>query len=500
MDQTKIMIVEDESIVALDLKNKLQKLGYAVTGRAKNGLDAINKVEENCPDLALMDIRIKGDMDGIETAERIQAQFDIPIIYLTAHSDEATLKRAKLTKPAGYLIKPFEDRELHSTITMALHRHQIDRELDESRRWLATTLNSIGDGVIATDERGWIKFMNPVAERLTGWTESEAMGRDSGEIFNIVYDGNAQKPCESPVTKVLQQNIVVELESNTHLITKNGQKVPIDDSASPIRDDQGRLNGVVIVFRDVTERQQTEEKLRRYALELEQQNADLNAFAHTVAHDLKIPLVPIIGFTDFLLTDAQQMGLNQDVQKQLGTICRSARKMSNVIEELLLLARMSQADVTVSPLQMAEVVTEATNRLAYMIEESKAKIVIPTEAAWPSALGYAPWVEEIWINYLSNGLKYGGNPPCLKLGGEVQSDGMVRFWVHDNGPGLDPQQQASLFVPFTRLDQTRVTGHGLGLSIVQRIVDKLGGQAGIESNGRSGGGSIFYFTLPPVAA
>jgi len=121
MDQIKIVIVEDESIVALDIKKSLRKLGYTVTGRAKSGSEAIKKVEETCPDLVLMDVGIKGDMDGIETAKRIQAEFNIPIIYLTAHSDEATLKRAKLTKPAGYLIKPFEDRELHSTITTALY-------------------------------------------------------------------------------------------------------------------------------------------------------------------------------------------------------------------------------------------------------------------------------------------------------------------------------------------------------------------------------------------
>ena len=119
---------------------------------------------------------------------------------------------------------------------------------------------------------------------------------------------------------------------------------------------------------------------------------------------------------------------------------------------------------------------------------------------WPVAVGYASWVEEVWANYISNGLKYGGQPPRLKLGATEQADGMVRFWVQDNGPGLEPDAQAKLFVPFTQLDQIRVAGHGLGLSIVRRIVEKLGGQVGVESKGIPGQGCLFFFTLPSQAA
>jgi signal transduction histidine kinase len=139
-------------------------------------------------------------------------------------------------------------------------------------------------------------------------------------------------------------------------------------------------------------------------------------------------------------------------------------------------------------------VAEALQGLANMVEQYQADI--RTSPDWTAALGYAPWVEEVWANYISNAIKYGGRPPHIELGATAQDDGVVRFWVRDNGAGLTPEEQTRLFIPFTRLDQVRVKGHGLGLSIVRRIVEKLGGQVGVESH--VGQGSTFSFTLPGV--
>jgi len=138
----------------------------------------------------------------------------------------------------------------------------------------------------------------------------------------------------------------------------------------------------------------------------------------------------------------------------------------------------------------------AQRRLAGMIKENQAEIILQEASAWPVALGYGPWVEQIWVNYLSNAIKYGGRPPCVEMGATQQPDNMIRFWVHDNGNGLSLDEQAQLFTPFTRLGQVRAQGYGLGLSIVRRIVEKLGGQVGIESDGVPGHGSVFFFTLP----
>jgi signal transduction histidine kinase len=146
----------------------------------------------------------------------------------------------------------------------------------------------------------------------------------------------------------------------------------------------------------------------------------------------------------------------------------------------------------IEPLDMTNIVTQVLQRLAHIIEEHEAEITLPK--TWPVALGYGPWIEEVWANYISNAIKYGGQPPRIELGADSQKSGPIRFWIHDDGPGLTPEEQSRLFTPFTRLDQVRAKGYGLGLSIVQRIVSKLGGQVGVES--KLGQGSTFSFTLP----
>ena len=242
--------------------------------------------------------------------------------------------------------------------------------------------------------------------------------------------------------------------------------------------------------RELAERKRAEELLQRHAQELQERNEELDAFVHMVAHDLKNPLSSIIGFAEVLGTG--QVVSAEQVQEFLGYIYWNAQRMSSIIEELLFLARIHRQPVEVTPLNMAAIVAAAQQRLAHTIWESGCSITGPAE--WPVALGYAPWVEEIWVNYLSNAIRYGGQPPCIVLGATKQEDGMIRFWIRDNGQGISPEDQAQLFVPFPRFSQAHVKGHGLGLSIVRRIVEKLGGQVGVESE--VGRGSTFSFTLP----
>jgi diguanylate cyclase (GGDEF)-like protein/PAS domain S-box-containing protein len=256
----KILVVEDESIVAEDIKGVLEEFGYKVVGIADSGEKAIAKIAENKPHLVLMDIRLKGTMDGIQTAEQVWRNYQIPIVYLTANADVHTLQRAKATEPFGYIIKPFQEKELQTAVEIALKRYQTEKQTKDNEQWLNTLLSSLGDAVIATDANARVTLLNRTAEVLTGWKMSEAVGKKSTEIFKLIHSETRTK-IKCPAQRALKSGIVVSIPEQTLLIAKNGTEIAIDDSAAPILEALGEIQGAVIVFRDVTERKRSQ----RYA-------------------------------------------------------------------------------------------------------------------------------------------------------------------------------------------------------------------------------------------
>ncbi|MEK7991590.1 MAG: response regulator, partial [Thiotrichaceae bacterium] len=239
---------------------------------------------------------------------------------------------------------------------------------------------------------------------------------------------------------------------------------------------------------------QRSEELHLRSEELQKRNMELDAFAHTVAHDLKNPLTGIIGLSEMLCLNAKQGNeITEKMYNRFKMIHQSGENLANIIQGLLLLAGVSrQQEMQFETVDMQKLVSQVIhNRLSYIIEQSQTQIEIQTEL--PAIWGFGTWIEEIWLNYISNAIKYGGQPPQLKIGADILPDAQVRFWVKDNGSGMTEEEQARLFTPFTRLHQKRVEGHGLGLSIVKQIVEKLDGQAGVES--QQGEGSLFYFVL-----
>jgi PAS domain S-box-containing protein len=257
---TTVLIVEDEAIVAADLAGKLTRLGYGIVGTAETGEEAVALACSLAPGLVLMDIRLKGAVDGIEAAEMIRRRTDVPVVYLTAHSDAATLTRAKVTGPFGYILKPFEERELATTLEMALYKHRSDREMRDQREWLKVTLTSIGDGVATCDTEGRVTFLNPAAEALSGWTTDAARGRLIGEVFHLI-DERSQGEIEDPVALVLRDREPKTLTNHIALISKDGRTIPVEDSAAPIVAGNKTILGAVLVFHDVTERRRARRAL-----------------------------------------------------------------------------------------------------------------------------------------------------------------------------------------------------------------------------------------------
>ncbi|HEX6385222.1 MAG TPA: HAMP domain-containing sensor histidine kinase, partial [Anaerolineae bacterium] len=249
-----------------------------------------------------------------------------------------------------------------------------------------------------------------------------------------------------------------------------------------------------VSLRDISEHKEARAEISEKAAQLEDHNIALDEFNHTMAHQVQGLLSQMVGYASFI--DMHYAAeFPEEAQRALNVIIQSGHKMNNVINELLLLASMRRDDIQVVPLDMERILAEARKRLRFQIEQCEAELTLPD--TWPVALGYASWIEEAWVNYISNGLKYGGQPPRLEVGATRQDDHMIRFWVKDNGTGIAAADQKKLFKPHTRLRQHRVSGEGLGLSIVRRIIEKFGGQVGVES--QPGAGSTFWFTLPEAS-
>jgi two-component system, sensor histidine kinase and response regulator len=270
------------------------------------------------------------------------------------------------------------------------------------------------------------------------------------------------------------------------LFKKTGMSLP------ELSEDPGILEDMIQDVFDDLQRLSTE--LRAQVSALQARNRDLEEYVHMVAHDLKEPLV-VLAFTSNLITNVPHL-TSEELNEYLRQMGLTAQEMKRIINNLLLFAEVSQADAPLEPVHMAEVVASVQDRLSHMIREQQAQIVLPQ--VWPEAIGYGPWLEEVWANYISNALKYGGRPPYVELGVSDVSDDTLRFWVRDNGTGIPPAVCTHLFSSFTPFSRLSDLEHGLGLPIVLRIVEKLGGQVGVESE--IGKGSLFYFTLPAAAS
>ncbi|MFK5856531.1 MAG: PAS domain S-box protein, partial [Bacteroidota bacterium] len=259
---------------------------------------------------------------------------------------------------------------------------------------------------------------------------------------------------------------------------------------------KGSFDGSVSVVRDITERKQVEKEIQNQYIELAQRNEDLDAFSHTVAHDLKNPISSMMGFAD-LLHDGYKELSYEEIEKYSHIIIQSGYKTQRIINGLLLFANVSTDKVHIEEVNMHKIVSDALFHFSSQIEKTNAEIKLPT--SWPCALGNRLWLNEVWANYISNAIKYGGFPPQIEIGCNIvnpdrNNKPMVRFWVKDNGKGLSVEDQKIVFNKFERLDNIDIKGHGLGLSIAKRIIEKLGGEVGLESS--MGEGSLFYFTLP----
>jgi PAS domain S-box-containing protein len=530
--KARILIVEDENIVAFNIQTRLQKLGYTVTAVISSGESALEKVAETRPDLVLMDIKLKGMVDGIQAAEQIRSQFQIPMVYLTAYTDKETLNRAKITEPYGYILKPFEARDLATTIEMALYKHQIEQQLREREQWLAMTLKSIGDAVITTDAQGLVTFMNPVAEALTRWNSEEVLGNDLCCVFHAINE-RTREVIENPVKLVLKEGVTVGLENHTLLITKDGNEIPIDDSAAPIKNDAGNILGAVLVFHDVTQQQElkallektneeledrvaesiaqlreTNEQLRqeiarrqrlendlRLALETERELNELKSrIIATVSHEYRTPLTTILSSADLL--EHYELRLTPEKkQKHFQRIQSSVKYLTQLVEDMIMVNQAETGHLEFSPtLLNVEQIARARVNECQMNPANPHPILFECHGSCTNVFLDEKLVQLILSNLLSNAIKFSPDQSPIRLELSCEPSQVV-FRLSDQGIGILPTEKPWVFNPFFRGSNIGVTpGVGLGLVIVKECVDLQGGEILVESE--VGQGTTFTVTLP----
>ena len=493
MPKSRILIVEDEILVREDIEDCLEDLGHEVVSVASTGAEALSQIPTARPDLVLMDIRLKGDMDGVETARQIRTNFRLPVIFLTAHADDATLQRAKAADPIGYIVKPFAETTVNAVIQTALHKHELDRCLRESEEWLTTTLGCIGDAILATDSSGRIRFVNRVAEALTGWSAEEAMGKDVDTVFRL-RDGGTREPVPCPVATILQDGKSLELAADTILVCRDGSERQIADSASPIKDKAGNVIGAVLVFRDTAERLRAAEALRRM-----QKMDAVGQLAGGVAHDFNNLLTVVNGYAQQAL---HKLTPSDPLHAPLLAILTAGERAGALTRQLMAFSRREINAPRV--LDLNGLIVDYAKLLRSLIGDSieLCALVAPSPLAVTADPGQ---LQEVLMNLAVNArdaMPDGGRLTIETAAVTLEQNGLAPdlpagpyalLTVSDTGCGMTAEVQQHIFEPFFT---TKDVGQGTGLSLaaVYGIVRQHRGDLRVRS--QPGEGTTIRVYLP----
>ena len=493
--QPHILIVEDEAIVAMDLKLHLQDLGYGVAGLASTGEEAVALATSLRPALVLMDITLGTGMDGIDAARHMQA-LGLPVVFLTAFADEATLMRAKDSAPYGYLLKPFDERSLHSTIEMALYRHRMEQELKASESRLRAIIEHALDLVVILDRSGLVSYSSPAAQRILGYQHGERFGLPASEIVHP--DDQA---AYATILGELIQNPGASRSLEIRILHKDGSPRLMETVVHNAFDVPG-VHGIVINARDITERRQVE--LDRQAMDAKVQQSQklesLGVMAGGIAHDFNNLLMGIMGHAGLALMD---IPTDSPLRRRLHQIEVAATRAAELTNQLL--AYSGRGKFQVEPLSLSRLVNEMESLLETVISK-KAVLEHNYEHDLPLIEGDATQIRQVIMNLITNasdalcdrtgritisiGIQETGPlTPCLA--GTPPSGPSVFLDVTDTGTGMEPDTLERIFDPFFT---TKFTGRGLGLAAVLGIV--RGHHGAIQVSSRPNEGTTFRLFFP----
>ncbi len=509
MARYKILIVEDEGVISMHLETLLRKWGYE-TLATSFGEKVLDIVAEECPALALMDIRLAGAMDGVEAATQLHEQFDVPVIYLTAYTDEHLLKRTQKTEPYGYLVKPVHDLELRAMLNIALSKRALECQLREREAQYRALVETSPDAISLTDLEGNFVAVNARFLELYGFDSLADIQAQGLTAFDLIASDFAklsehQQHVRDSLQQALEQNVVRNITYLTK--RKDGSPFYTEMSVSIIRDENGEPVNFMAVNRDITERQQAEADLALYAAKLERSNRELEQFAYVVSHDLQEPLRMVTSFLNLLQRRVSEQ-LDDKAQEYIAYATDGAERMHSMIKALLAYARIGTQGKPFKPTDCEALLASVLRSVQFKIEDVGAVV---THDPLPTVIADGMQLERVFQNLVSNALKFqpradeGLDPPRIHISAErtceaggsssVQRQDRWLFKVQDNGIGIDPEYFPHLFQVFRRLHtRDEYEGTGIGLANCRKIVERHGGRIWVESE--PGVGSTFYFTLP----